>query len=84
MRGDKLQRYQAYALGMAGGWLCPDDARADEDMKPLPDDLGQTFMVPINSQSLEAAAAATAAMIQNPQPAAGASLNGNGGGNAND
>lgn len=80
MRGDKLQRYQAYALGMAGGWLCPDDARADEDMKPLPDELGQTFMVPINSTTLQGAIKAA----ENPQPAAGASLNGNGGGNAND
>jgi len=52
LRGDKLQRYQAYALGTAGGWLCADDVLAAEDMPPLPDGQGQNYMVPINSELL--------------------------------
>ena len=57
LRGNRLQRYQAYGLGLAGGFLCPDDARAEEDMPPLPDGLGQTYMVPINSQTIKQAVA---------------------------
>jgi HK97 family phage portal protein len=83
MRGDKLQRYQAYGLGMAAGFLCPDDARAEEDMKPLPDKLGQTYMVPINSQTIKQAVTESLHPEQS-QPAAGVSQNGNGGGKAND
>jgi HK97 family phage portal protein len=52
LRGDKLQRYQAYALGTAGGWLCADDVLASEDMPPLPDGQGKNYMVPINSELL--------------------------------
>lgn len=55
LRGDKLQRYQAYALGTAGGWLCADDVLAAEDMPPIPDGKGQNYMVPINSELLEQA-----------------------------
>ncbi len=69
MRGDKLQRYQAYGLGLAGGFLCPDDAREEEDMKPLPDELGQTYMVPINSQTLEQAVKDTMTPPIPPPPA---------------
>ncbi len=69
LRGDKLQRYQAYGLGIAGGFLCPDDARAAEDLPPLPDGLGQTFMVPINSQTLEQAVKDTMPPAAGPPPA---------------
>jgi HK97 family phage portal protein len=54
-RGDKLQRYQAYALGINGSFLCPDDARAEEGLPPVPGGLGQTFLSPINSATLQAA-----------------------------
>lgn len=59
LRGDLLKRYQAYGLGIASGWMCPDDAREDDDRAPLPDGLGQTFMVPINSQTIKQAVAET-------------------------
>lgn len=69
LRGAKLERYQAYSLGALGGWLCADDIRAEEGMRPVPDGQGKTFMVPINSeplavalkQTLEASAGADAA-----------------------
>ncbi len=59
LRGDLLKRYQAYGLGIAGGFLCPDDAREDDDRAPLPEDLGKTFLVPINSQTIKQAVAET-------------------------
>jgi HK97 family phage portal protein len=34
-RADTLTRYQAYSIGVAGGWLTIDDVRALEDMAPL-------------------------------------------------
>lgn len=55
LRGDILKRYQAAGIGLAGGFLCPDDVRGSEDMPPLPDGLGQTYMVPINSQTIKQA-----------------------------
>jgi HK97 family phage portal protein len=68
LRGNVLQRYQAYALGLASGWLCQDDVRSSEDMPPLPDGLGQTFMVPINSQTLVQAVEASKEPVQMPEP----------------
>ena len=53
LRGDKLQRYQAYSLGMLGGWLCADDVRAEEHMPPVPDGMGTTFLAPINTEPLQ-------------------------------
>lgn len=55
LRGDKLQRYQAYSLGRLGGWLSADDIRASEDEPPLPDGQGQEYLVPANTTLLEAA-----------------------------
>lgn len=55
LRGDKLQRYQAYSLGVLGGWLCADDILAEEDLPPVPDGLGKNYMVPINSELLKQA-----------------------------
>lgn len=52
LRGDSLQRAQVGALGTAGGWLCADDVRAIEELPPLPNGMGQNFMVPINSELL--------------------------------
>lgn len=36
VRGDMLQRYQAYALGVSGGWLTAPDIRELENLPPLP------------------------------------------------
>jgi HK97 family phage portal protein len=52
LRGDKLSRYQAYSLGMLGGWLCADDVRAAEDEPPIPNGQGKNFMVAVNSELL--------------------------------
>jgi HK97 family phage portal protein len=78
LRGDKLQRYQAYALGTAGGWLCADDVLAAEDMPPLPNGQGKNYMVPINSELL---AQALQSMKDSKDAAAQAALDsGQGGG----
>ena len=34
-RGDTQTRYQTYAIGIASGFLTPDEAREEEDMPPL-------------------------------------------------
>jgi HK97 family phage portal protein len=52
LRGDTLQRYQAYTLGRNGGWLCSDEIRAAEEMDPLPDGKGQNFLQPLNMGTL--------------------------------
>lgn len=54
LRSDTLQRYQAHSLGIAGGFVLPDEARAQEDMPPLPDGIGQMALAPINAQTLKA------------------------------
>lgn len=53
LRGDKLTRYQANALGINAAFLTPDEARAQEDMPPLPNGLGKQPLAPINSTTLE-------------------------------
>jgi len=52
LRGDKLQRYQAYALGSSAGFLSGNEIRSDEDMGPMPDGQGDDYFVPINSELL--------------------------------
>lgn len=54
MRGDKLERYQAYSLGMLGGWEFADEIRAEEGKPPLPEGIGQTVLAPINTEPLTA------------------------------
>jgi HK97 family phage portal protein len=48
LRGDTEARYRAYALGIQWGWLCPDDVRELEDLNPLPDGQGSTYLRPLN------------------------------------
>ena len=48
LRGDTLQRFQAYTLARQGGWLNVDDIRTREDMEPLPDGLGTDYLQPLN------------------------------------
>lgn len=66
LRGDKLQRYTAYNLGRLGGWLNADEIRAEEDKPPIADGMGQEYLVPINSELLEAAVAAAKDAIAHP------------------
>ncbi len=52
-RADSQTRSQAYQQGLQGGYLCPDDVREAEGMNPLPDGLGQIYMVPLNMVPLK-------------------------------
>lgn len=47
-RGDLATRNAAYAIGRQWGWFNVDDIRALEDLNPLPDGLGQTYLEPLN------------------------------------
>jgi HK97 family phage portal protein len=48
LKGDLLQRYQAYNIGRLGGWLTPNDILALEDMNPRDDPGGDEYLVPLN------------------------------------
>lgn len=48
LRGDMDSRYRAYATGRQWGWLSADDVRELENMNPLPDGQGQSYLVPLN------------------------------------
>lgn len=48
LRGRLLERYQAYLMGRNGGWLTPNEVREKEDMRPLPDGVGDDIMQPLN------------------------------------
>lgn len=48
LRGNAKDRYLAYAIGRQWGWFCVDDIRALEDLPPLPDGAGQTYLQPLN------------------------------------
>lgn len=48
LRGDVLTRYQAYVLGKRNGILNADEIRDREDMNPIPDGLGQEYIVERN------------------------------------
>lgn len=52
MRGELLARYQAYAIGVQNGFLCPDDIRDAENMNRIPDGLGRIFLRPLNMTPL--------------------------------
>lgn len=54
MRGDRLERYQAYSLGMLGGWEVADEIRAEEGKAPLPNGVGKVSLAPINTEPIEA------------------------------
>lgn len=43
LRGDTASRYAAYAQAITIGWLNPDEARAMEDLNPIPGGAGQTY-----------------------------------------
>jgi len=40
LRGDYTSRMNGYAIGIQNGFMCPNDARALEDMDLIPDELG--------------------------------------------
>jgi len=48
LRGDQKSRYDAYTQARNAGWMNVDEIRALEDMAPIPDGSGQTYMQPLN------------------------------------
>lgn len=48
LRGDIQSRYQAYATGRQWGWLSADDIRELENQNPLPEGVGNQYLVPMN------------------------------------
>lgn len=48
LRGDLKSRYDSYAIGRNWGWLSANDIRALEDMNPLPGNIGDKYLVPLN------------------------------------
>ncbi|MEU0369099.1 phage portal protein [Streptomyces sp. NPDC006283] len=44
IRTDTLSRYQAHAIALTNGWRNRDEIRALEDLPPLPDGQGRTYM----------------------------------------
>jgi len=52
LRGDQKARYDAYSVARIGGWMNVDEIRAKEDMAPLPNGEGQTYIQPMNMAPL--------------------------------
>lgn len=53
MRTDLVSRYNAYRSATAGRpWMVPDEPRAMENMPPLPDGVGATYLDPLNMGNL--------------------------------
>jgi HK97 family phage portal protein len=46
LRGRTSERYQAYQLGLQGGWMSPNEVRERENMNPY--DGGDTYLLPMN------------------------------------
>lgn len=53
VRGDIATRYNAYQIGVQNGWLSADEVRIKENMEPIPGDVGNQYLVPMNMQSAE-------------------------------
>lgn len=48
LRGSIKDRYEAYRIGREGGWLSVNDVRRRENMNPLPPEIGDKYMAPLN------------------------------------
>lgn len=48
LQGDTVNRYSAYATARQWGWLSADDIRELENMNPLPNGAGETYLQPMN------------------------------------
>ena len=48
MRGDAAARSSYYTNGIQWGWLCPDEARARENMNAIPGGKGKIYLRPMN------------------------------------
>ena len=47
-RTDIKTRYEAHRIALDGGFMCPDEVRAIEDMDAIPDGTGTIYRVPMN------------------------------------
>lgn len=47
-RGDRATRFKAYAMGIAAGFMSPDEARREEGWNPIADGSGAVYRVPQN------------------------------------
>lgn len=52
LRGDTAARYGVYAVARQNGLMNIDEIREKENMNPLPDKLGQTYLEPLNMKEL--------------------------------
>lgn len=52
LRGDTVSRGNYYQLARTNGWLNIDEIRELENLNPLPDGLGQTYLQPLNMATL--------------------------------
>lgn len=50
LRGDTLQRFQAYTMARGGGWMSVNEIRDREDMPPISD--GDNYLQPMNMAPL--------------------------------
>ncbi|BEP14805.1 phage portal protein [Acidothermaceae bacterium B102] len=48
LRGKKLDRFQAYQIGLMNGIYSKDEVRAMEDLPPIPDGSGSVYLQPLN------------------------------------
>lgn len=55
LRGDIKSRYEAYSIGRQWGWFSANDIRELEDMSPLPPDVGDIYLSPVNMVPAEKA-----------------------------
>ena len=60
LRGDTAARFAAYHIAIGDGWMCQDEARAFEDMNPIPGGAGRYFWRPVNWTRLDQAPAPAA------------------------
>lgn len=48
LRGDIKARYDAYKVALQSSWISPDEVRRKEELEPIPDGKGGTFLQPVN------------------------------------
>lgn len=54
LRGRTKERYEAYGIAITHGLMNPDEARAYEDLEPIPKGLGKKFYVPLKTEVMGA------------------------------
>lgn len=57
LRGSTESRYNAYAKGLASGWLSVSEIRRSEDLSPIDDDSADAYRQPLNEADAALAAA---------------------------